>query len=306
MTTGFEEFSELGETGFESREPIAPEEEFFHSLYISGKDRKNHKDIVEKAGQLQVRGVDYNLKEVTCIITNIKQVLVKEERNPTTKRTSTTCFSYMVGEKPYKGAGGVVCGAVSAERAASAFCNTCRSHLIVSALLCDSNGKPIVGEDKKPLFIFLRGKGMKYSNISNYLGELSQLDLDPIFTPATEESKRFEKSVVNNKRFVTHITVGEASSNYGMVKIFELKKGIEIPKENVKKILEASKKTVDKFNEKFDWSKRNSGSSGYDGQQTAPVDNQFGDSDTAPQATTETAPEPTQDEKVTSFDEIEF
>ena len=270
-----DDYADLAGTGFDGggKEPVKPEEEFFHSVYISGKPRPNHLQIIEQAGKLQVRGVKYNLDEVNMIVTNVKKVLTKEETLPNNK-TKTACFSYKSGNPPYKGTSGIQCGANSAERASNKFCSTCKEQIIVSGMISDENGKPEV-VDGKPVFMFLRAKGMKYSNVGNYLSELAKMDLSPIITPVTDASKLFEKNVINNKRFVTKIKVGDASSQYGLVKVFTMEKGTQLSDGDVKKVLEITKKTVDKFNEKFDYSKRSS-TTGY-GEQAAPADNQFSD-----------------------------
>jgi len=271
---GYEEdYAGLADSGFEGgKEQVKPEDEFFHSLYISGKLRKNHLLIDEQPGKLQIRGVKYNLDEVHMIITNVKKVLVKEEKKD--GRDTTTCFSFKQGNSPYKGNSGNTCGLNSAERASSTFCSICKEQIIVSGILSSKEGKPELSPENKPIFVFLRAKGMKYSNIGNYLSDLVKLDLSPIITPATEESKKFEKIAVNNKRFVTSIKVGTANSKHGIQQVFDLTKGNQLSDNDVKKILEIAKKTVEKFNEKFDWSKRsNSTSTGYAPQALA--ENQF-------------------------------
>jgi len=242
----FNEYSQLAETGYSSVEPIKPEDEFFHSVYISGKE--------ETAGKFQVRGVEYNLDSINMIITNVKEVLVKMVKSG--QRDKLDCFSYKSGQPPWTGISGRVCGQNSAERAANDFCNACRAQIIVTGIYCDASGKPQVGEDGKPVFVFIRGKGMKYSNVSKYLGDMFKKDdLNPIFTPSTEESKKFEKEVVNKMRFVTNITKGEANSQYGVQTVFELAANVQLSDEVVHNVLEITRKTVDKFNEKFDWSK---------------------------------------------------
>jgi len=248
----YNDYNGLGETGYEGKDIKPPEEEFFHSLYISGQSRKNHKGIVEQVGLLQIRGVDYNKTEVNMIITHSKTVLVKNKSIPG-KDDVTECFSYQ-SEKPWKGTCGKECGANSAIRAADPYCNTCKSNIIIAGILCDNNGKP-QNQDGKAIFIFLRGKGVKYGAISDYMTSLYRLDLDPIFTPATEESKRFEKSIVNHKRFVTKINVGNQETRYGIKPIFNLERGKEVPKENIQRILQIAKDSLERFNEKFDWSK---------------------------------------------------
>lgn len=248
----YNDYSGLGETGYEGKEIKAPEEEFFHSLYIAGQSRKNHKQIIEQAGLLQMRGVDYNKTEVFMIITHVKTVLVKTKSIPG-KDDITECFSYQ-SEKPWIGTCGKECGSNSATRAADPYCSPCKSNIIIAGILCDITGRPLA-QDGKPVFIFIRGKGVKYGSISDYMTSLYKLDLEPIFTPPTEESKKFEKSIVNHKRFVTRISVGNQETRYGLKSIFEFEKGKEISKENVQRILQAAKDTLERFNEKFDWSR---------------------------------------------------
>jgi len=145
-------------------------------------------------------------------------------------------------------------------------------------------------------------------------------DLPPIFEPVTEQSKMFEKSVVNQKRFVTKVTRGTATSSYNNeVNVFELNKGLELPKEAVLKILKLSKDTVDKFNDKFNWAKsRQAQTAGY-GQQEGilstegddiPLGKETSTETQTQQAETQSAPKeeapPQSEEKVFSFDDIEF
>ena len=138
------------------------------------------------------------------------------------------------------------------------------------------------------------------------------MDLSPIFEPVTDQSQLFEKKVVNNKRFVTNITKGSAESRYGIKDVFVLNTGSELPKEVVLKILDASKKTLEKFNDKFDWSKRSAAASGYGGTQQAQETDEKVlslDGDTAPVEenvqpdTQQTEEKPKQ---VFSFDDVNF
>ena len=77
--SSYEDYAGLGETGFGgAREPVKPEDEFFHSVYIAGQTRINHINKEELAGKLQIRGVEYNKDSVCFIITHIKEVLVKD------------------------------------------------------------------------------------------------------------------------------------------------------------------------------------------------------------------------------------
>ena len=262
MTINYAEFSELeGEGGFDVKTPVAPEDEFFHAVYISGQQRQNHIGETEMPGKLQIRGLRSNLEEINGVITNIKNVLVKTSRTKE-GRENLECFSYQQGAMPFKGTSGNTCGKNSTERAATPFCSTCRSQLIMTLLYVDEKtGKPFMVNDK-PTYIFIRAKGVKYGNVANYLSDLSKRDdLEPIVTPVTEESKKFEKAQVNHKRFVTKITVGKQSTNFGMKDVFEMSSGARLSTEAVKSILNKSKDTLDKFKEKFDWSKNKGGGS---------------------------------------------
>ena len=252
----FQEFEGLAETGFENQEPVKPEDEFFHAAYIAGQTRQNHVGINEEAGKLQIRGVEYNVPGINMIITHVKKVLTNTDPNAQ-GRNQTRCFSFKEGNPPWFGTSVLPdgsqrkCGSNSAERATDAFCKDCREQIIVAGIYCNEDGSPILNEEKKPTFIFIRGKGMKYDNVSTYLGNLFKEDMDPIFTPVTEESKKFEKIAVNNKRFVTIIGMGKANSAYGMKDVFTLTKGAKLANQTVVDILKITKKTKDKFNEKF-------------------------------------------------------
>lgn len=261
MTQSFEDFQDLEGTGFSAGgEKVQPEDEFFHSVYIAGKTRKNHINIEEQTGKLQIRGVQYNLDTVHLVITHVKEILANITREQ--GRDNVKCFSFKDGAPPWYGTSKLSngnkrqCPQTSAERAVNDFCSNCRAQLIVAGIYCKSDGTPILTEEKKPIFVFLRGKGMRYANISEYLAEMYKEDLSPIFEPATEQSKEFEKKVVNNKRFVTRVSKTTAESSFGnTVAVFSLEKGNELPKDSVLNILKLSKQTVDKFNDKFDWSK---------------------------------------------------
>ena len=317
MAENFEDYEDLSGTGYQGGtggEQVAPEDEFFHSVYTTGKSRDNHLGIKEQSGKLQVRGVEYNLEEVNLVITHTKDILAKI-KSQKGKGEVTECFSYKDGAAPWHGTTKLAdgsarpCPMTSAERASNDFCNPCRAQILIAGIYCKSDGSPILTEDKKPVFIFVRGKGMRYSNVSEYLNDLyNEEELSPIFEPVTDQSKQFEKSVVNNKRFVTRITKGEEESSYGnMVNIFELERGPEIPKTAVVKILKLSKETVAQFNEKFDWSKRKQGAvSGYGEEQpTKPPEGVMSMESEKPE---EGSPhEDKQEEaKTFSFDDIQF
>lgn len=312
MSETFEDYQDLSGTGFQGGggDQTAPEDEFFHSVYISGKPRKNHMNIQEESGKFQIRGSQYNLDEVNMVITHTKEMLAKIVSKG--GRDNIECFSFKEGQAPWYGTAKLedgnarACPLTSAERASNDFCNACKSQIIVAGIFCNPNGSPVLTEEKKPVFIFIRGKGMRYSNVSEYLNDMYNEELSPVFEPVTDQSKQFEKSVVNNKRFVTRITGSKQTSQYGNdVNIFVLEKGPELPKDTVLKILRLSKETVEKFNDKFDWSKRRQTSTtGYETPQQAegvlPVD----DSESKPEEV-KAAPEQSS-EKVFSFDDIDF
>ena len=295
------DYSELSGMGFEAKEQVAPEDEFFHSLYIAGQTRKNHINVTEQAGKLQIRGVDYNLDEVFGIITHVKSVLLKSVQKQ--GKESTECFSFCQGPAPWKSSSGRLCGKNSAERASVDYCTNCRSQILMALIRCNADGSLFLGADKKPVFIFIRGKGTKYANVSTYLNDLTKLDLEPIFTPVTAESTKFEKSTVNHKRFVTKITIGSVSTKFGNKAVYEFSRVSEIPKAQVPSLLKASKNTITKFNEKFDWSKKNVGTV----SEQAPAENSFGELGNAASQTTTQAPK--QEEKAAAsynFDDVDF
>jgi hypothetical protein len=261
MSQTFEDYQDLADAGFQGGGGVivAPEDEFFHSVYIAGQPRKNHLNITEETGKFQIRGVQYNLDEVNIIVTHTKDVLLKSKSEK--GKDSIECFSFKK-DKPWLGTSRLgdgsprQCPQTSAERAVNDFCNPCRSQIIVSGIYCKADGSPILTEDKKPIFVFLRGKGMRYNNVSNYLNELFKEEFPALFKPVTEQTKDFEKRVVNSKRIVTKITRDQVGSKFGsMVNVFVLAKGVTLPDQSVLSILKLSQQTLDKFNEKFDWSK---------------------------------------------------
>ena len=124
--TSFEDYQDLSGVGFTggTNEPTAPEEEFFHSVYVAGKTRKNHINIEERSGKIQVRGVEYNLDEVNMVITHTKDILAKIKTDRNGKDT-IECFSYKEGSAPWYGSSTLPdgskrsCPLTSAERAAT-------------------------------------------------------------------------------------------------------------------------------------------------------------------------------------------
>jgi hypothetical protein len=313
MSNPYDEYSDLAGTGYTggSGEKVAPEDEFFHSVYIAGQLRKNHLGIEEIPGKFQVRGVQYNLDEVNMVITHTKEILAKI-KSIKGKGDTIECFSFKEGAPPWYGTSKLSsgqarpCPQTSSERAANDFCNPCRAQILVAGIFCDANGRPVLTEEKKPIFIFIRGKGMRYSNVSEYLNNLFKEDLDPVFTPVTEQSKAFEKSVVNNKRFVTKIKRDTAQSSFGSnVNIFVLERGPQLPNDAVLKILKISKENVAKFNEKFDWSKNKGGNVTLT---TTPVQGILPVDDVKPSETpaAESSAQEKKPDKTFSFDDIQF
>ena len=256
----FSEYSELVDESsiFSSKATTKPEDEFFHAVYISGQVRKNHLGVSETPGKLQIRGLRSNLDEVNLVITHVKNVLVKSSKE--NNREKLECFSYQLGPYPWKSTSGNICGKNSTERAAVPFCSSCRAQLIIAGIYIDeTTGKPFL-VDGKGVYVFIRARGIKYGNLASYLSDLAKKeDLDPIVTPVTEESKKFEREQVNHKRFVTKITIGQQSSSYGMKDVFEFQSGAKLSVDAVKNILNKSKATLDKFKEKFDWSQNKTG-----------------------------------------------
>lgn len=303
----FSEYSELvGEGGYNVKTPTLPENEFFHAVYISGQQRKNHLGEVEMPGKLQIRGLRSNLDEIHMIIVNIKNVLVKTIRTDN-GRDNLECFSYQAGDYPWKGTSGNTCGKNSTERAAIPFCSACRSQLIITGIYLDNEtGKPFL-VDGKPSYVFIRAKGTKYGNVADYLANLARRDdLEPMVTPVTEQSKEFEKAHVNHKRFVTVVTTGKQSTNYGLKDVFELTTGSSLSPDTVKNVLNKSKETMEKFKEKFDWSRgKNSGSADY----TEKVDDaqqfQFSSGQTQ-SGEAPVTPEKTEENYDVSFEDVPF
>lgn len=297
--TSYEDYAGLGETGYVDQQPVAPEDEFFHSIYIAGKTRKNHADLEELAGKLQVRGIEYNLDSVNIIVTHVKKILMKSVT--VAGRQKTDCFSFKkTPQPPWFGYNNRQCGTNSAERAASDFCKDCREQIIIGGIYCDESGNPVLKDDK-PIFIFLRGKGTKYNNVSQYLSDMFHMDLDPIFEPVTEKSKSFEKATVNNKRFITHVGMGKAQSAHGEKDVFTFEAQGKLPKKVVMDVLRIAKETQEKFGEKIDWSKEVA--TGYS-QASVPDENKI--PDTKPSQQKEAASETSESAKTQQVVETNF
>jgi hypothetical protein len=305
----FSEYSELVDegTGFSTKTPVAPEDEFFHAVYISGQQRKNHLGETEIPGKLQIRGLKGNLDEIDMVITHVKQVLVKTTR--VNNRDNLECFCYQQGPPPWKGISGQMCGKNATERASIPYCSPCRSQLIVSGIYVDqSTGKPFL-VDGQPVYIFIRAKGIKYGAVANFLSDMAKRDdLEPIVTPVTEQSKKFERDNVNHKRFIVKVRVGKQSSAYGMKDIFEFQTSTPLSVESVKSILNRSKETLEKFKEKFDWSRnKGSDSSDYSGSSASkPTEDQTFDFESKGSSKQEPPKQETKKVDNFSFEDVTF
>lgn len=241
------EFDDLRGTGYKPPENIPPEEEFFHSVYIGGITRKNHIGVFEEAGKLHIRGVQYNLNEVCMIITHVKPVLIKKEK--LNDRDKVVCFSYQ-NTNPWRGRTGQICPTNRDERDSTVECNGCRSEVIMAGILCDKNGTPILNEGK-PIFVFVRGRGIRSPNVYKYLKEIAETEMNP---PIFPDDPTLEKLVAQNKRHVTVITVTTTNSKFGIKNVFGFDFGQKLNDDFVKDVLRIQKKTISQFNEKFDWS----------------------------------------------------
>lgn len=301
------------------KKQVPPEEENFKSLYIAGQLREDETTGTKTTpGLLQIRGLSNNHENVNMIITHVKNVLVNEKQDELNNRQSkVVCFSYQSGPRPWYGTSGRMCGANRNERMADDFCKTCRNHIIVSGIYCDDDGNPILNNDGKPEFIFVRGKGIKFKSVSDYIYELSQLELEPFFDDDSEEARRFEKSVVNHKRFITNVSVGSTDTNYGTKFIYKFERGKQLDDKTVEKILSLSKKKLEDFNEKFDWSKTMPGgaTADYGVGSSAPSKEQQFETQQSNESNNKKEPETKKDQgesqekkqnNTVSFDDIEF
>jgi len=311
---GFEEYADLAETGFGASKPADPTKDFFHSIYISGRTRTNETGQTEEANKLQIRGVQYNLEELYMIILHVKPILcLTVQDNSSRNKSRVGCFSFKEGPAPWYGHNNHQCGTTSAERAADPHCKNCKAQLVVSGVLCDADGnllEPLDPENPVPVCAFIRGKGMKYSDVSDYLNAISQEDFPPLFEPVTEKTIDFEKKVVNNKRVVTKISIKEKDSNHGPKLVFDLSIGNPVDNEKVIDILKLSKGTLEKFKKKIDWSQKESDIKKPNTQQVAPqteglasIPDSPAETPSEPEAKPEAKPAA---KKTFNFDDFEF
>jgi hypothetical protein len=279
-------YDDLLGTGYMPPTVVPPEKEFFKSIYICGILRTNQTGEEEIPGKLQIRGFQYNLNKIYGIITHVKRILVKKEKDSNGKE-KTACFSFMKGQKVFKGTSGNICPSNRKDREATPSCSGCRGELLVSFILTNEQGIPVMIEDedtgtKKSVFIFLRGQGLKYGNISKYLDDLSKEDIQPAIFP---DNPVLEKMIAQNKRYVTVITTGEEKTKFGMKKVFVLTPGTKIAEAMVKKVIDIQKKTLPQFCEKFDWSLKSNqmsyGDSEDDSESTQQTQTQTSEASTA-------------------------
>lgn len=226
------------------------EDEFFRSVYI-GTGRENDNEIVEVKDKLNIRGLEYNLKEVNFMVTYVKRVFTNKD-----KKQKTVCFSYKDGRQPFHGYDGRECPSNSSERRKDDFCSRCREEIIVSGPLCDKKGKMVMNGDH-PVFVFLRGKGVKYFPVCEFIDSLANEKFEKHLLEQNTSSNRFkEKRLINHKRYIINVTVGEYESNFGTKKIFVLERGNALPFKTVGSLVKMVKVYEDEFEEKFDWGKR--------------------------------------------------
>lgn len=252
--------NELGATGIEGGvEAVPPEQELFHAAYIGYQARTNHINIIEEAGKIHIRGVEYNLDELHMIIVLSKKIQVKTSRVNNQDRID--CFSFQSGDLPYKGTSGEICGLNKNERSTNPFCEPCKSQIIVCGIYCDKDGNPIKDDEGKPIFIFIRGKGMKYSNVSNHLRDLYKMEISSILEKGASEAElEYEKQHFNQSRVVTKLTRDLEKTQYGgTANVFKCEIGPQLPDSAAETIIGISKKIVHKFIDKFDWSKSKAG-----------------------------------------------
>lgn len=243
-------YSNLGNGEFNTSETVAPEDEFFHSIYIAGVDRENESGEEEEAGKIQIRGVKYNLKKVHGIITHVKRLRYKEKDENGNK--TFDCFCYQPQDSPWISTSGKMCPKNRAQRLVDDFCADCKENIISTFILCDEDGNIIKdSEENKPIFGFIRGKGIKYSALMNYLNE--RVRDEEIEFLLDEQHRSFEKSHINNKRYVTIIGMKNIETKFGIKKVFSYEKGKALNSEIIFEILDIENDTIKEFEKKFNW-----------------------------------------------------
>ena len=111
-------------------------------------------------------------------------------------------------------------------------------------------------QDKKPIYVFVRAKGVKYSAASDYLFSLGELNIEPYFDNPDEDQLAFEKNNINPMRVVTKIFKGTTTSSHGEKDIFNFETCGEVPLKLVERLIKLNMEIIDDFDEKFNWGKK--------------------------------------------------
>lgn len=251
----FEDYVDLSGSGIgQPRKEVSPEDEFFHSVYICGRDRENHRQIVEQNGKLQIRGVDYNKDEVHMIITHVKKVRINSKFDLTQQRTVISCGSKL-NTNPWVGTSGRNC-ASRKDRVNIPECAECKHNIVVFGVLCDNKeGRIKIGADGKPVFCFFVGKGIKWEDVNTHLTTLAEQEITPIFTLVTDKSIKWEKENLDfSKRVVTVIKVSYKRSrfNNNLLQTFSFDTGAKLTTQQIVSLIEVAKKINPKVDEKLD------------------------------------------------------
>jgi len=263
MTIDVNEFLDLQNA---SSVPGNQKDSIFKSIYIGGVQRQEN-GVTLLPGHLHVKDFPplYNQNELYMVILYTKRILVKEKQSP--QGRTLLCTSYMQGPPPWQGTAHGPCGRTAAERSADPFCATCKNHLIVAGVLTNKIGSPIKDDEGNLVFGFMRGRGVKYVPISDYVRSLSEMDPPYVIFKDKED---FERSVVNKMKVVTNISPGTIDSKYGPKSIFKLSVGNTVPQEAALRYLRLAKEHLEDFDNKFDWS-RNATTSSEIQDDTPPV-----------------------------------
>jgi len=220
----------------------------FKSVYITGQPRDG-----ETVGTMQIikswegespEFVSNNQKQINFVLLFIKKLRVNNNKDG-----KTICFSYSDKIDAISTSGK---NCPSATERQNGFCDNCRFHLIFAGVLLDEKMKTVSDDEGNPVFIFFRNNGMKYMGGSDYINELQEraTELKPL-----SDDIEFEANVVTPRRFITRVSVGLKSSDYGNKSVFEYTAIKSLPDKVVVKMLEDSEKYTSKFDEQFDLSK---------------------------------------------------
>jgi len=251
---------------FSKKDEIAWEDEMFHAIYISGKTRYEEK--IEKklhADFIQIRGVDYNLEE--CYMLPYYYRIVYANNVPAGNFKVNKCFSFddytEDGSKKIS-TSGFPCPATRSFRNEIRWCSTCRSIVYIIGFLCDENGQNILDSNKKPINVFIKGKGSSYGDISSYTYECKNIDVEPLFDDKSEESLAEEQNYFNIFRRVLKIEMEEKETykdkntpaNAPDTRTgLKLTGGLVIDKSIVERLISYSMKIEKDIRGKFDLSK---------------------------------------------------